>query len=1102
MPIRLAAAALLCVVSVAGAAEFRLPLLPRPPRLTGRLDDPIWAEALHFDGLTWGGNLERRRAVAWVAADETHLYLAIRSQLPADGPISAEIDRDTLKLVYDDAIEVWVDPTPGAANGRVYQMLANALGHQAYKSESRGNVAAHPEWEGHWQFKTYVGDGAWSCEVAVPIAEIDPGRKVTDGAWGINLCRDWKPDWAWSGLAGDSYPPSCRFTFDPAAPAIAEHEAGDVYLGRLDHSLTVSNPGRDPLTVNATLSVTRDVMPELKQDETLTLPPGGTRTLNVKADDNSTQRFTLAAKVTDPTGAVTYFDRGYGWKRGAPWRWVTTKKIVPPVDFQFAYYPYTNRLRALVDVANLPKDAALERAVLTLRKKGGATVKELTFTAFDHGKAEQSVDLPPLDGSYELAMKLAGHNVPAGELVKPLERTVYEWEHTALGRSRTVYPPFTPLAYKDGKLSCVLREHTINKMGLCDQIVAAGKQLLAAPMRFTMRVDGKDLAFTEEPAQVPPVDVQPDRAHFNGLLAAGPQTLELAYGTTWDVDGSLRYVLMLLPDKTANPRPIDSLTLDIPLRDDQATLIHAMGDSIRNTVYRKVPPGQGVVWDASKVRGEDLPRNFCSYIYVGGPVRGLCWFAENDKGWGWDRSKPNLELVREGETLTLRTHLINQPTVIDKAGTIIFGLQAAPIKPKMGDWRYRWNRDHYSLLGTDINWLALGDCGSVYPAGKDMVFWDMIKRGNTEHLTDADIDATIKRGLPLFEPYGQDKVNVWKAHVRYNLRSRYGTKMVFYYNRSSFQRADEFQTFQDEWDKTDWRSVGPGNGIWEIPIVPSESYIDHAVYWYAKSFELGGNRGVYWDNWFFQGDYNTGMTAAYHNADGSITPSTGLWGLRELSRRTFQMMNEKGMTPITMPHMTSTNILPMHGFATVQYDWEWKYSEGDVQDRFPREYILLVSNGELAGTWPVLLGDHGKLESDPWTQRTFAAVCLVHELNGYGVPKVWDPLLKPVYAILDEPGVEAWRYWDERPQPIAADDPDLPTVVYSVKGKQALFVVTSYAAEDRTANLRIDPAALGFTKGYKVTDVETGAELTVTGDKLSFPLKKHDLRECRIEALP
>jgi len=374
----------------------------------------------------------------------------------------------------------------------------------------------------------------------------------------------------------------------------------------------------------------------------------------------------------------------------------------------------------------------------------------------------------------------------------------------------------------------------------------------------------------------------------------------------------------------------------------------------------------------------------------------------------------------------------------------------------------------------------------------------MIARGNREKLTDQEIQKTVDYGKKYFEPYGEDKVKTYIAHVRHNLTCHLGAKMVFYYNRSSYQAADEFQTFQDEWCRTDYRTVGPGSGIGEIPIVPSESYIDHAVYWYGQSFDIANNKGVYWDNYFFQGTYNRMTTAAYKQADGSVMPSTGLWGLRELVKRTFVYMNERELPPITMPHMTSTCILPLYSFATVQYDWEWKYSEGDVQYRFPREYILLVSNGELAGVWPVLLGDHGKQAEDPWTQRTFAAVCLVHELDGWGRHDVWEPLFKHVHRLVETPGVQVYRYWDERPQPVTSGDPDLPTIVYSVKGKEAVFAVTGYADKDTQATLTIDPKTLGFPGAYRVLDAETDKEVPIQDHKLTFPLKKHDVREFRL----
>jgi len=540
------------------------------------------------------------------------------------------------------------------------------------------------------------------------------------------------------------------------------------------------------------------------------------------------------------------------------------------------------------------------------------------------------------------------------------------------------------------------------------------------------------------------------------------------------------------------------------MRADVATIIHANADRIRAPVAQKLPAGEGVVWDASKVACDDYIKNFCPYIYLGDAVRGLSWFAENDRGWSWDRKTPNLDVVRRGEQVILRVHFINKPTVIDRPRTITFGLLAAPVKPRLSPggpnwWRYRYMRDKYALLGTDINWFGVG-CGSVYPVGRDLGLWEMLARGNKEKLSDADVQATIDRGLKFFEPYGPGEVKTWEAHVRHNLRSHLGQKMIFYYNRATIQRAEEFETFKDEWALEDLRSTGKGSGIGEIKIVPSPSYIDHALWWYAKSFELAGNQGVYWDNFFIAPTYNTQVSDAYAEPDGRTIPAAGIWALRDLAKRTFIMMNERGMRPITFPHMTSFNPLPMMAFATVQYDWEWKYSEGDVQDRFTRELILLMTTGDLAGVWPVPLSDAGKLAGDPWTQRTFAAVRLVHELDGGGGFGGWDSkapnnkLAEPILKMLDEPGLVVYRYWDDRPQPVTASSPDVPTIVYSVPGKRAVAAAVSYSSKDENVSLTVDAKALGFTGPWRASDGETGDAVPADGGKITFPLKKHDIR--------
>ncbi len=1084
---------LACIALPACAGEYVAPVCDRPPTLDGRFDPEEWRDAVSLDGFGWEGLLEQRRASGAVLLTETHLYLAIRSRLPDRGTLLAACERDSENLVFDDSVEVWIDPTPGAESGARLQMLANPLGRRWFRRHPYGGAPEDASWRGAWEVANGIAQGEWCCEVAIALSELCPGRAADGLALAINLCRNWKQEWAFSSLGQGEYRPSDVFRFRRGAPAVALEQRDDPFDGRVCSVLVLRNPAATALPVRASLRLERDLMPPLAEELLLDLAPGESREVALAVEDHSTNRHTLAARVTSPDGQTVYLDRVSAWKRLGPLTWVTEERAIPPVDFQFAYYPYRNRLRVLADVSNLPKDATLETLRGVVRTQGGAVVRELAFDALVNGRQEIVTDLPRLEGPYEIALRATGPGVPDREVVKGFERTRFPWEHNDLGRSTTVYPPFTPIEVAGKRVSTVLRSHEMADDGLWAQANARGEDLLAGPMRWETPegpAAGGPLRFTRTEGHETVAETTIERGALRGTVRS-----------TWDYDGTMRVDVTLAPSEG---RTVDGLDLAIPLREDQATHYHAMGDGIRNTLYARLPEGEGTVWTSQAVQANDLPEGFCTYLYLGTPTRGLCWFAENDRGWGWDPATPNVEIVRAPGRAEIRVHLVNRPTVVDAPRTITFGLLAAPVKPRIpDDWRHRWRRDNYSLLGTDINWLALGDCGSVYPAGRDLYLWEMIARGNREHLSDEEIARVVERIRPWFEPYGAERVQTAEAHARHNLTGRYGTRMVYYYNRASYQAAEEFETFKDEWALTDWRSVERGDGIWEIKIVPSESYIDHAVYWYAKSFEIGGNQGVYWDNWFLVGDYNTEMTSAYRRPDGAVVPSTGLWGLRALAKRTFQMMNERGMPPITMPHMTSTAILPLLSFATVQYDWEWKYSEGDAQDRFSRDYILMVSNGDLAGVWPVLLNDHGPQADDPWIARTFAACALVHELDcpypGWSeTGKAQLALCAPIDELLGDPRLRVWRYWDDEPPPIRAADPDLPTIVYALPGDRAVAAVVSYAPEERAVDLTIEPAALGFGAGYRVIDAETGEELAVDGDHVRFRLGKHDVRLVRV----
>ena len=1112
------------VLAAPGAEVFRVPLMQTAPKLDGQIEPREWAASAGFDGFITlnEGKLQRRRARGFVGATATHLYVALQTQLPDEGALVAEVKTDSLKAVYDDAAEVFVCPTPDAADRVDYQFLCNSLGKGGYNIHLLGAGKEEPAWQGGYRQAHAQQDGWWSTEIAIPLASLGAGargRKATDGLWAVNLCRDWKPDWAWSSLSG-AYPHSgLRFRFaDEPAPGVRFAWSKDPTFPPAEGQLLVCNPTRQPLALKASLDLVRNNMPGLKEEKTWTLAPGASETLRMALSENDpTTVFDLTALVTSADGQTVFHQRQTKWTRAKePNRWVVGQpKEAPPVDFRFAYYPSKRKLRLAADINGLPKNAQPSRVSAVVRKPSDKIeIKTIAFPVdkFADGRQEMVVDLPSLEGEYEIAMKAEGMNCPTGETVKTFERAVFPWENLAAGRSTKVYPPFTPIEMDGKKLKTVLREHTLNDLGLLDQVAGKSantgvvKPLLAAPMRYLVKAGGTELLVQADLWKV--TTAQPHEVRTEGQISAGP--FRATFRDAWDYDGTVRVDLTLQP--TAG-QVLEELTLEIPFLGEAATLIHANSDRIRAPVAQKIPGGNGVVWDARKVACDDYIKNFCPYVFLGGPVRGLCWFAENDQGWGWNPATPNLDVVRRDGQVILRVHLVNQPTALSRPQTLSFGLLAAPVKPMLNVpgqnpnwWRYRYFRDKYQLLGTDINWLALGDCGSVYPAGQDMFLWEMLKKGNLQQATDADVKATVERGRGLFAPYGQSAVKTWEAHVGHNLRSHLGAKMVFYYNRATCQLFPECETFKDEWMLDDYRAVGKGNSRGEIKIVPSPSYIDYNLYWYAKSFEIGNNQGVYWDNFFIAPSFNTEMTDAHRRADGTIVPAAGIWQLRDLAKRTFLMMHERQMLPIVFPHMTSFSPLPMLSFCTVQYEWEWKYSEGDVQDRYTRDYLQLVTTGEQAGVWPVPLGDAGKLADDPWTQRTFTAVRLVHELDGGGGwGSSWvkahltnAALARPILEMLDQPGLQVFKYWEERPQLVKAANPDVVSIVYSVPGKVAVAAITSYAEKEVDATVSVDAKALGFGDECTVTDVEGGAELPIANGLLQLPLKKHELKVLRL----
>ena len=118
---------------------------------------------------------------------------------------------------------------------------------------------------------------------------------------------------------------------------------------------------------------------------------------------------------------------------------------------------------------------------------------------------------------------------------------------------------------------------------------------------------------------------------------------------------------------------------------------------------------------------------------------------------------------------------------------------------------------------------------------------------------------------------------------------------------------------------------------------PKSSYTDMMMHYHEKMLSTFAD-GIYYDNMYFNADFHPeeaggpGYVADTDEVDdGKLHAGVGLWSTRDMARRSAVLQHSMGKPHTTlMFHMTSVNVVPVVGWATVNYDWEW-HMAGDGQ---------------------------------------------------------------------------------------------------------------------------------------------------------------------------
>lgn len=635
-----------------------------------------------------------------------------------------------------------------------------------------------------------------------------------------------------------------------------------------------------------------------------------------------------------------------------------------------SYLPSYEKLSIRVDLSRrvvlLPSAARNARnftdLTFSLRRNNGEKVVEKNFKLEQGILPEQTFDLP-LDGEYLAVFHFEG-NGKSAEVTHPLSREKFVWEKSPLpDTSARVYPPFTPVRAEGNSAEVVLRKYCLNGFGLPDSILAGSpdsepagarpetlkrEELLAGPAVVAGSISGREIVWRKKSVR----KISSDARQAEWECSAMSDLLKIDSRVLLEYDGVLKIRMSLIP---AGEIALDRLFIDIPLKAEEVPYFHAVTDGIRINDAGVLPDGKGAVWKSPQARrGSEWQNSFVPYIYLGGAARGLAFFAENDRNWltvKGDLKTPVQEILRDGKSVVLRIYLCNAPAVLKKPCTILFGLQASPVKPLGNDWRLRLRTDP-AYSGPVTPWGGL-HCASMGPYRER---WDIVDDIIAAQEGKPFDKTALVRKIEILNPPNVLGNNKYLDRQLYFASRSERPILVYHEENQASQIRPEWITFQDEWGINNYTTrEWPDEEVLRrgFSVNPSSrinfcgSYLKYGLY-YANQW-LKRGIGLYWDNDYPTPSFNLRIPdGAYLAENGGVQPSVNFWNRREYHKRIFELQqywSEKlGKRIVWSNHMTNTMILPFNGFATVMLDYEL-HSEKP----FESGYILVTSAGGKCG---------------------------------------------------------------------------------------------------------------------------------------------------------
>ena len=993
--------------------------------------------------------------------DEDHLYAAMRSPLREGERVLQRFrDRDRdINVVFDDSYEIWIDAGSETPDGQpmYLQFLANFAGAKfdALHLPAVGNMRM--SWDANkegWQVRDCLSKqlNAWECEVAIPRQSVYIDEPFSDqGRLRIFLARNFKRPWeqnSFGGVGGFSIR-------EGYTQCILSREAPAVHL------LQVADPANKTFGVQVgVFGKETDAIKWLFESDagirrsgTLTGVSGKLRVTDPGLDLDEPGKGSFRVRILSEHGKTTYLD--WASKRefaNLPAAEKTFADTGDMIDLCLRYNPVKEYVRVRGDFINFDRRHEIGEFYVFVKDDAGKTIKGARLAMDDLAYVKGVLKLQKLrPGDYAatlLCRDKMDRTIVAREskfAVKDLGKL--PWWNTEHGNIERVISPWTPVTCRHGECGVWGRTMRIGPAALPLEVFSQKQSLLAAPCRLeAVLADG-----TVTEARGIQLTQRLQENHRN-VVDVGSRlgNLDITSRLTTEFDGMYKIEMTITPREAT---PVRSLEVVIPFANDVAEYLHACGEAPRYGYFQGFLSArkQGRIWDCRTVDGQPMAvGSFIPYVWVGNAKGGLCFFADSDRGWAPDDRVPAIEVRRDDKHSTdLILNLMGAPFTIDRPRTIVFALQASPVKPLFKGWRMDswWAGDtfeDYSFVGEKGGHFVFGSIPFTLDR-KRCREWVEKRKGST--------NAFI---------FGFKK---------------YAANVVPYFEHIHMgkQFVPDYDYFAESWENT----MNQGRGL-----CYEGSLQDFMIHHIGEWSKATGIEGYYLDNLYPLADNNLEAGRGYLLPDGRIQPTFQMFDTRRYFLRLRAVFAEQGHHHKIVFHMTNNMILPWIGAADIAFDGEDHViypGQKDFMDRWSLERMRNVYHGQWGSVFNFMHEYQGAWDRRELLRamRAYTGMVVLHDALPSGNT---NGMNTPVWIGRDRFGIEADEvrflpYWDADTGVRSLTKEVL--VAGWLRPAKLLLVVVNKGNKDENAVVELDWARLGLPPSdqCEAVDAEAGCQI-------------------------